>query len=205
MVKMQSNKIFLENLTTVVLAGGKSRRFGSQKSAARLRNKSLLEISLEIALKISNQVLVIRGQEKIPLPRNIKSFPDIIFNKGPLGGIYSALSFSETDYIAILPVDMPLLCSEIYEYLITNFQFDKPIAAVSRKGLEPLVSIWPQKHLKLVENLIKQNNLSIWNCIEESKAIKINFSKLYPEISDKCFYNINTKEDLKSLIKDNFS
>ena len=201
MAEKQSYMDFMKELTAVVLAGGKSRRFGSSKSSARFDNKNLIDIALELAFKICNRIIVIHGNEKVPLPKNIKSYPDIYYSKGPLGGIHGALFFSETKYVVVLPVDMPLLSPAIYKHLISNIKKDKPVAAISKKGLEPLVSIWSRQNIPMIEQFIKEDKLSIWSCMEQLSAVRIDFTELYPEIPDDCFYNINTKEDLELLKK----
>ncbi|MBN2365816.1 MAG: hypothetical protein EH225_07290, partial [Calditrichaeota bacterium] len=50
------------NLSLAVLAGGQSRRFGSPKFHARFMSQTLLEIMLQKASGISENLLVIAGQ-----------------------------------------------------------------------------------------------------------------------------------------------
>ena len=189
------------DFTAVILAGGRSRRFGSPKSNASFGGKNLITIAIDLAIKICDRVIVIQGDEINPLHPEIKSYRDILDGKGPLGGIQSALTFCETENIVVLPVDMPLLCSDIYKHLASNRNMDKPVVAISQKGMEPLVSIWFKSNLTTINRSIENNNLSLWSCLEKLNTTKIEFAKLYPEIPEDCFYNINTKEDLELLNK----
>lgn len=188
-------------LTAVVLAGGKSKRFGSPKSIVRFDGKNLIAIAIDLARQICNRTIIIKDDEKIPLLNGIKSFKDIHPGKGPIGGVQSALTFSETENIAILPVDMPLLCVEIYNHLASIKKINTPVVAISTHGMEPLVSIWSKSNLTRINQSIEKNILSLWKCLEDLNAIKLNFGKLYPEIPDSCFFNINTREDLDLLKK----
>lgn len=192
---------FQKELTAAILAGGKSTRFGGSKFMARFDKKNLIEIALEIALQISNRVMVLKGGDEILLPNHMQAFQDKFIDKGPLGGVHSALVNSKTRWIAILPVDMPLLSPIIYKYMAESRDQNRPVIAVSQKGWEPLVSVWPKSAATSIEKFLNENKRSMWYCLKELKAIEVNVAKKYPEIPNECFFNINTKKDLDELKK----
>ena len=53
------------NILGVVLAGGKSRRFGRDKSTVQLGNKTLLEHTLEKIDSSFSEILIISNNEEI--------------------------------------------------------------------------------------------------------------------------------------------
>ena len=95
-----------------ILCGGKSSRMQSEKGLVLYQNKTFIEHIIEAVLQISKTVqLITNGSDYDYLPyRKIK---DIIIDKGPIGGIYSALVNSETEMNLILSCDIPLISTKM--------------------------------------------------------------------------------------------
>ncbi len=190
-------ELIKEDISTIIIAGGKGRRFGRPKYDVIFKGRRLVDIAVEFARQFGGRISVACGSFNCNLSGGIRTFNDIISGCGPLGGIYSALHYSETQWILIMPVDMPNLSVEIYNILSQNIIDERsPVAAVSNKGLEPLVSIWPRSAVNQVEKMIKAGNYSIRDCLKalRFKAVKINGE--HNENKEDPFYNINTQQDL---------
>ena len=66
------------NILGVVLAGGKSKRFGDDKTLAKLGNKSLLDHTVEKIEKNFNEILIISNNETaVSNKKNVFSTKDI--------------------------------------------------------------------------------------------------------------------------------
>ncbi len=113
-----------------VLAGGRSRRFGSDKAGAMLGDHSLLAHARRALSPHVAEVVVIGGADGIPdLPR-----PDL----GPLGGIAAALDHAATHgfrCVLTLGCDMPVLPAELVEALMRR---DPSYCAEA-----PILGLWP--------------------------------------------------------------
>ena len=87
-----------------VLAGGRSSRFGSDKAAALLEGRRLLDHAATNIAPFVERVVTVGGDEGVPdLPA-----PGL----GPLGGIAGALSFAEREgfgSVLTIACDMPRL------------------------------------------------------------------------------------------------
>ena len=195
------------NLSLAILAGGKSRRFGSPKFQAHFMSQTLLDIMLQKAFTLSENCMVIAGQTPVSLQKNIPVYTDIYPDCGPLGGLYTALYHSNQPLVAILPCDMPLLDPAIYQILLEPMVPDRPIVAVSERGLEPLVSIWPvADSLPLISQNLKDKKLSLYKILKELEAIPLNIQEHMADYKPELFININYPADLRQLellIKDN--
>ena len=77
------------NILGVILAGGKSKRFGNDKTIAKLGNKTLLDHTIEKIEKNFNEILIVSNIEKIDIKKkNIFSTKDLIEGYlGPLVGV----------------------------------------------------------------------------------------------------------------------
>ncbi|MFZ0391027.1 MAG: molybdenum cofactor guanylyltransferase [Calditrichia bacterium] len=191
-----SDLLPLSACTAAVIAGGKSRRFGSPKQSARLQNRTLLEIAYHKAAQISDRVMIIGEAFNTPLPSGTMIKSDLIPGKGPLGGIYTALHFSELPFVAVLPCDMPFLDPRIYAHLWEQRSEGAPRICKFSERIQPLISIWPRNLEEKVRTSLQHDELSIRQLLKTFPNCSIDLSGHF---SRETFSNINFREDLTGL------
>ena len=203
---MDDNKIL-----AVVLAGGKSKRFGEDKNQAKLGDKTLLD---HVLAKISNkfeEILIVSSnnletQKKI----NVSVIPDCFDDLGPLAGVLSSMKWVKDNkksyrWIATFPSDTPFFeISIIQEYKKKIKLNDSLLYFVkSNNKRHNIFGLWSINLLETLENDIIKNNfrkVEEWANKIGVKTIDIKIEKFDP------FFNINTKEDLekaKDILKEN--
>src|SRR5947208_16370571 len=97
-------------ISAVLLAGGKSRRMGQDKSTILFRNAPLWQIQLDLLRKVSPKEIFISAPSDPPWrPADIEFVPDDQPSRGPLSGIAAALSQITTDHLLALAIDMPFM------------------------------------------------------------------------------------------------
>jgi len=188
----------LANVTSALIAGGKSKRFGSPKELADFGGKRLIDYAVATAKSISRRTIIIGNPKELVSAGNIPVYEDLVANCGPMGGIYTALHYAKDKYIAVLPVDMPLLNLKIYRMLYPSLNDQRPVVACSHNGLEPLISIWPVVVMKDLKEQIEKQDFRIYYLLKKLDAIEINFASL-PDYKSHWFENINYKKDIVSL------
>ncbi|WP_240008378.1 molybdenum cofactor guanylyltransferase [Pseudaquidulcibacter saccharophilus] len=104
-------------IVAIILAGGNSSRMGKNKALLPYNGKRLVD-------HIANQ-LILSGIKNIIISGSVEGYeciPDIIKNGGPLVGIATVISkiYGDYDSFLILPVDLPLLNSDVINQLINN-------------------------------------------------------------------------------------
>lgn len=136
----------------LLLAGGRSSRFGSEKAIAPFGRGVLMDVPLA-ALRATCEGIAVSARPgsgaaaraaSLGLPC-LADAPDDA--DGPLAGIRRGLVWADEggfDWLAIAPCDAPTLGPDLYRLLIRAIEDGAP-AAVGRgaAGLEPLVSLWP--------------------------------------------------------------
>ena len=84
----------LNNILSVVLAGGKSQRFGSDKSQVKLDNKLLIDYVLNVVVSEFNETLIVANEPiKFMQSNKISITKDFKKGLGPLGGILTAMKW----------------------------------------------------------------------------------------------------------------
>ena len=189
----------LRNVTSALIAGGKSRRFGSSKLLANYNGKRLIDHALDIALTVSQDTIIIGNLDDDVAGGSVPIYKDIISGCGPLCGIYTALFHARQKYVAVLPVDMPLLSADVYRFLYPSCTEERPVVALSHKGLEPLVSIWPVSVLAEFEKAINNKEYRLYKLLQKFNAKEINLQDFMPGYKEEWFENINYRHELLNL------
>ena len=108
-----------KDITGIILAGGKSSRFWSNKALSCLNGDTLLQYAVNL-LQPFCKTLAISGDCDAYRQHNLCCIPDLIPGSCPLGGIYSTMVQSDTRYLWYLTCDMPLMQSYLLNRLLTS-------------------------------------------------------------------------------------
>jgi len=189
------------NILGTVLAGGKSQRFGEDKSQVKLAGKLLIDHMLtEIIdefkelLIVSNNKIIFHNSEKISIIEDFEK------GLGPLGGVLSAMKWikeNQKDYkwISTFPVDTPFFKRQIFQDFIQNINFNESdlFFIKSNTTRHNIFGLWSTNLLDKLEKDLNngERKVELWANNTGVKIINMEFSNNDP------FFNINTKEDLK--------
>ncbi len=195
------------NIIGIILAGGKSSRFGEDKSNIRLGNKTLLDHTINKIEKEFNEVLIISNNKEYNFKnKKIHTVKDCIEGQlGPLVGILTAMKWVNENkknykWIASFPCDTPFFDTKLISKLKlkTKETSKKLIFLNSDKKRHNIFGLWSMDLIETLEKDIKNSfrKVEIWADKVGYESININTEKF-----DR-FLNINTKEDLEKA-KDN--
>ncbi|SIS58695.1 molybdenum cofactor guanylyltransferase [Thalassolituus maritimus] len=127
-----------EQITAVILAGGKSERMGRDKAQLiRPDGRSQLSFTADCLREAGIEDILVSGAGL----NGLKSIKDIYPEKGPLAGIHSALAHCkpDTDSLIVVPCDMPLLKCDVFSSLLKSSQstaFDQSFFPLIIRNLE---------------------------------------------------------------------
>ena len=189
------------NILGVILAGGKSSRFGSNKSLSNLSNLKLIEHVINKINKYFSEILVVSNDNKLILDdSNIKMIKDCKEGYlGPLVGVLSAMKYANQNnkynWITTFPCDTPFFDELIIEKMIqkTFSQKEKIFLIKEKKQRHNIFGTWSTNLEKILEEDLNNNfrKVDLWadkiGCVYIEKDIK----------KENEFLNINTKEDLE--------
>ena len=188
-------------VTGIILAGGKSRRMGSDKGLMMFKNKTLVENAIDILKPLCNEIIISSNNDEYK-KFGFSVVNDVIKDIGPIGGIYASLLKSKTLYNIVIPCDMPFITTDLLLYMLefTRESFDV-IVPVSEKGLEPLTVVISRNILPTIEEQIESNNLKIKNLYHKSNLKTIEIQQNSPLYKPNLFDNINRPEDYNKILK----
>jgi len=197
---MDHNKIL-----GVVLAGGKSQRFGEDKSQVKLNDKLLIDYILSEIIDQFNEILIISNNKiKFKHSTKITTTTDIIKGLGPLGGILTAMKWiknNKKDYkwISTFPSDTPFFTKNelkiFYEKI--NIKKNKLFFIKNKNTRHNIFGLWSMDLLDKLESDIQkgERKVELWADSVDVEIINVDYKEKDP------FFNINTKEDLEKAYK----
>ena len=106
-------------VTGVVLAGGRSSRFGRDKLEALIDGRSLLSNAIDGVTPASTEILVIAAPDAAPrLPASATLIHDPVAFEGPLAGVASGLRAAHESIVFVVGGDMPTLVGAVVESML---------------------------------------------------------------------------------------
>ena len=152
-----------------VLAGGASSRMGRDKALLPYRGTTLVEHVAKAVLEAAGNVAIVGEPERYGV-LGYPVYPDKLPGCGPLGGVYTALSVSATDWNLVVACDMPGVTAEALRVLL-----DRParsdrncIAALSSAGEpEPLCAVYHRQCLSVLERAIRDKQFKMRDLVRK--------------------------------------
>lgn len=176
----------------VVLAGGKSSRFGSDKARFVFEGKPMMQWVLDSFENANERFIVANeGYDEFDFP----VYRDIIVDSTPLSGIHSALFHAKHDWVAIAACDMPFLTQEYWSELQQHCHNVGAVVVESDFGLEPLAAFYHKDLQSEIEKQLQANQKSVRLFLQsiDAKVLKANSLKVPAHTFD----NINRREDVR--------
>lgn len=189
------------NITAVVLAGGRGRRLGGQdKGLVDLDGKPLIEHILGLVMPQVSAVIINAN-------RNLQVYADLghpvisdnmADYQGPLAGFAVALAACNTDYIMTLPCDGPYVPVDLVSRLSTAMKDNDAELAVAYDGqrMQPVYALIPRSLLGSLQDFLDAGDRKIDLWYARHNTALADFSDVIDT-----FFNINTEDDLSKFDK----
>ncbi|GJL63324.1 MAG: putative molybdenum cofactor guanylyltransferase [Nitrospirales bacterium] len=189
----------------VILAGGLSRRMGQDKRGVTVGGETLFNRVLRVYESIFSEIIIVVAEHS-PFTENLrhKVVTDIIPQKGPLGGLYTGLSYSTEPCVFMVACDMPFLSSSLIRRLCDmSLNFDVLMVQL-QTGVQPMQGVYSKKCLPVLKRMIDTNHLEMRDIVSNSELVprivdQEDVKDLDPNFIS--FMNVNTPADLEMANK----
>lgn len=186
-------------ITGIVLSGGKSSRLGTEKGLARYGGKPLVTYSIDALKPLCGEILLSANNEL----ENYKKFgleiiQDEIKGIGPMGGLLACLKKSQSRYNLVLSCDIPFVETDLLRYLLTQIENYQVVAPVHGEGLiEPLCGFYNTNVISELEKSVHSGNLKLMDFLDKINLKKVLIDIQLPFFNEQLFFNINTANQIK--------
>ena len=186
-------------LSVAILVGGKSSRMGEPKAWLEIENKPIINRTIEIANRITNELIIVSSEDYKPFDTlKTKIVTDQIKGKGPLMAIFTALQSISNSHCLILACDLPFITERILIEMGRKIGSHDAVVPLTNNGFEPLCAIYAQSCSSPIESRINQNKLSVHRMFSELNIYPFTeWSRFDP--SGNIFLNMNTQDDYQKV------
>jgi len=190
--------------TSIILAGGKNKRFGENKALINIGGQTMIERVMERLGPLTDRFLVVTAPDlpELGVSGRVEIIPDLYPGFGPLGGIYTGLESSESRLNIVVACDMPFLNIELLDFMLNESEdVDAVVPRLENGMVEPLHSVYAKSGLPVMKEWLDSNRLGVAPFLDEIRVRYIQHTelrKLDPEL--RSFFNINYPSDLDTAI-----
>lgn len=184
----------IENVSAVILAGGKSSRMGKCKAELDFKGTALIEHQAKKLAALGIEDIMLSGYAK-PVA-GTRFVPDAYPHKGPLSGIHAALAAARGEHCLVLAVDAPLVPEDtLLELIRVHLARSNNVTVLLHSGkIEPLIGVYARSLHSQCEQILKTDNTSV------RELYKFSGVSSFPYIGDERFLlNCNTPEEYKTV------
>lgn len=189
----------MSDFTVAILAGGKSSRMGRNKAFIKIAGQTILQRIINVTTDLGqSKTMLITNTPDLYTDYDLAMYSDIVPDSGSLGGIYTALSHSQTAYTVMIACDMPFVSADVLRPMLAQRQnFDAVVPTV--KGYpQGLHAIYRHTCLDLIRENIEQNKLKVSKIFDDLQVRYLDESALADvNTNGLALMNVNTPDDLK--------
>ncbi len=188
--------------SAIILAGGRSKRLGRDKSLVSIGGEPLILRVAERIGEVASEVLVVTAADH-PLPilegqERVKVVIDIFPDKGALGGLYTGLRTAVNLNSVVVACDMPFLNVDLLKHMVESCKGFDVVVPRFDGYFEPLHAVYSKSCLPAIESMLDKGVLKILSffplvkvrCMGEAEIDRYDPRRL-------SFFNINTEEDVR--------
>ncbi len=182
-----------------ILAGGKSRRMGTDKSRLTIAGETFVEIIAKQLSGVTRSISVVgAATDHAATPPVLDIYPEW----GALGGVHASLAASSAEWALIVACDFPFVSSELFQTLVDSCEAFDAVAPVQADGIpQPLCSLYRvEPCLSTANQLIKSGERRPIALLQSVNTRWLQFEEIAAlENALRFFDNINTPEDYARL------
>ena len=192
--------------TAIVLAGGKSRRLGRDKTIEPFDGQPLIERVLARLANVTEEAVVVVNDTNriadLPISNVVRTAVDLFTNGGSLGGIYTGLTAAKADWAFAVACDMPFINISLIEYILSLREGYDMVVPVINGRPEPTHAAYSKTCLPHMERRLRANDLKISGFFDEVRVRYVKQTDVERfDIHQLSFFNVNTEDDLQHALQ----
>ena len=196
------------DITSIVLAGGQSRRFGRDKALEPIAGEPMIRrvIRRSAASVDAHEVIVVVSSVEraavLPLDPLHRIAADLFPGCGPLGGIYTGLLAARTEWGLVTACDMPFLSASLLQHMSRTRQGMDVVVPMLSGRPEPTHALYSRRCLPAIKARLRARELKIssfFDCVKVRYVLEDEIRRFDPKLLS--FLNVNRQEDLARVLE----
>lgn len=191
-----------DDVTGVILVGGKSTRIARDKAFLPIGGVPVFEKVLDALTTTLERVILVGDRPERFAKYGLPVYPDI-YPGSSLGGLYTGLHVSGTPYIFAAPCDLPFPSAGLLRYLVSLREGYDVVVPITSGHPEPLFALYSKECLDPMRELLEAGNFRIFDVYPRVRVRRVQGAELVPfDRSGSAFRNVNTPEEYESALQE---
>lgn len=187
-------------MTGIILSGGRNSRMGMNKAFLEIKGIRIIEHTVTLFKTIFDEVIIVTNEPLAYLDLGVTIVADIYPDKGVLGGLYTGLFYSRSDYAFVSGCDMPFLQADFIKYMISRAPGYDIVIPDAGDGIEPLHAVYGRSCLPAILNRLKQGKQQIREFFKGLRMHTLTSAEIDTfDPAHQMFINVNTCEDFQKI------
>jgi len=187
-------------VTGVILAGGESRRMGSDKSLLPFHGARFIDHTYRIMAELFDEVLIVTNSPDLYSAIPCRKVPDLYYAQGSLAGIHAGVSHASHNAAFVVACDMPFINPEAITLLCNLAADGDVVIPISAHGPEPLHALYHKRCLPAMEAVLDAGHKRIVGFFPQVKVVEVPAADLSAlGAAESSFLNVNTPQEYFSL------
>jgi len=192
----------VRDVSGVILAGGKSSRYGTNKALVKIQGITLIEKVIGVMQSIFEHVILITNTPHEYSHLGLPMRQDLIKGLGPIGGIFTALTAIPNEAGFFVACDMPSLNQGLIRHMVEiRDDFDVVVPRISWK-METLHALYGKGCIAAIHRLIeskKYQTIQIFPEVSVRYVDEEEIREFDPGLES--FFNVNRPQELRRFNK----
>lgn len=172
---------------------------GRDKALLEWQGRSLLDVAVDTLAQVADQVFISSSNPLHTHPEAPR-LPDALGDKGPLGGLASALAAVDCEWILLLPCDMPGMQAEALQALLTARLTEAEAVVFEHEGiLQGQCGLYRKTLFSLAKQTLGSGDLSLRGFLGKLKCQRLVADHSRPWYAPALFQNINSEADWQAF------
>lgn len=187
-----------EPVSVAILVGGQSTRMGRNKALVEVGGRPVIERIVERVRSLGDELILISNTPELYQHLGLPAFPDVLPGKGPLGGLYTALTYARRDDTLVVSCDQPFLNVNLLRYLIDQREGYDVVVPLNRDNYpQSMHAVYSKVCLTPIRERLDADRLKVIGFFPDVRVREVageEIDQFDPERHS--FVNVNTPQDL---------
>jgi molybdopterin-guanine dinucleotide biosynthesis protein A len=198
---MDGNEAVVGEVSGVILAGGRARRFnGHNKATLQVDGQPIIDRQLVVLRRVTTRQAIIANDPAPFCSAGVPVIGDLVVDAGPLGGLYTALKSMPDGRVIVLACDLPYVHDAFLRHLLVRAPRADAVVPRTDDGLHPLCAVYATRLLPVVESAIGRRELALHDLLERIACEYVESREVATFDADgRLLMNVNTPADYEAL------
>lgn len=187
----------LKGITGIILAGGKSSRYGMNKALVEINGVRLIERVIRVMESIFEHLIIIANTPHDYAYLKLPMYEDLIKGLGPLGGILTGLEAISDDTGFVVACDMPFLNADLVRYMVDMRDDYYAVVPKITWKIEALHALYDKRCLPAIRELIDSREFQAIKFFDRIRVRYVEEDEIRafdPHL--RSFFNVNSPREL---------